>query len=64
MKKQQRQKEKKINIRPYTRQFYRGNGWRFALAMVDTLVTTTAAMMISWLIQQIIDLPILRRWMK
>ncbi len=43
-------------LRPYTRQFYRGNGWRFTLAMVDTLVTTTAAMMISWLIQQIIDL--------
>lgn len=56
MRKQRRQKEKKINIRPYTRQFYRGNGVRFVLAMVDTLVSTAAAMMVSWLIQQIIDM--------
>ena len=41
---------------PYLRQFYRGNGWRFALAMVATLVLTASTMMISWLIQVIIDL--------
>ena len=43
-------------IRPYLRQFYRGNGWRFALAMTVTLVQTASAMMASWLIQVIIDL--------
>jgi len=42
--------------KPYIRQFYRGNGWRFSLAMVVTLVQTAAAMMASWLIQVIIDL--------
>lgn len=44
------------SIRPYTRQFYRGNGWLLALAMVQTLLLTAANILISWLIQQIIDL--------
>lgn len=43
-------------LRPFTRQFYRGNGWRFTLAMVHTLLSTAAALMISWLLQIIIDL--------
>lgn len=43
-------------IRPYMRQFYRGNGFRFTLAMVQTVLLTGANIMISWLIQQIIDL--------
>ena len=47
---------KKEKLRPYMRQFYRGNGWRFTLAMVQTLLLTGANIMISWLIQQIIDL--------
>ena len=47
---------KKERLRPYMRQFYRGNGWRFTLAMVQTLLLTGANIMISWLIQQIIDL--------
>ena len=47
---------KKIDIRPFTRQFYRGNGGYFALAMVQTLLATAAQLMISWLLQQIIDL--------
>ena len=47
---------KREKLRPYMRQFYRGNGWRFTLAMVQTLLLTGANIMISWLIQQIIDL--------
>ena len=47
---------KTSDIRPFIRQFYRGNGWRFALAMLHTLFSTAAAMMISWLIQPIIDM--------
>ena len=43
-------------LRPYMRQFYRGNGWRFSLALSVTLVQTASAMMASWLIQVIIDL--------
>ena len=43
-------------IQPFMRQFYRGNGFRFALAMVQTVLLTGANLMISWLIQQIIDL--------
>ena len=43
-------------LRPYMRQFYRGNGLLFVLAMVQTVLLTGANIMISWLIQQIIDL--------
>lgn len=43
-------------LKPYLQQFYRGNGWRFALAITATLVLTASNMMISWLIQVIIDL--------
>ena len=48
--------DKKTLIKPYMQQFYKGNGWRFALALVVTLVFTGATMMISWLIQVIIDM--------
>ena len=47
---------KKRLLKPYMRQFYKGNGWRFALALAVTLVLTAATMMVSWLIQVIIDL--------
>lgn len=43
-------------LKPYMRQFYRGNGWRFVLAMLVTLVLTASTMMVSWLLQVIIDL--------
>lgn len=48
--------EKKINIRPYLRQFYRGNMGYLFLGLVHTLFSTAASLLISWLIQQIIDL--------
>ena len=37
-------------------QFYRGNRWRFALAMTSALITTAAALAASWLLQVILDL--------
>ena len=43
-------------IKPYMRQFYKGNGYRFALALVVTLFSTLSTMMVSWLLQVIIDL--------
>ncbi len=48
--------KKNEKLRPYMQQFYKGNGWRFVLAMVQTVLLTAANIMISWLIQQIIDL--------
>ena len=48
--------ENKQLLKPYMRQFYKGNGWRFAFAFAVTLVLTASTMMISWLIQVIIDL--------
>jgi len=47
---------KKPDIRPFTRQFYRGNGGYFVLAMIQTVLATAAQLMISWLLQQVIDL--------
>lgn len=47
---------KKTDIRPFTRQFYRRNGFCFTLALVQTLLMTACNLTISWLIQQIIDL--------
>ena len=44
------------NIRPFVRQFYRGNGFLFLLAMMQTLLMTAGQLMISWLLQQIIVL--------
>lgn len=43
-------------LKPYIRQFYKGNGWRFALSMATTLVLTASTMMVSRLIQVIIDM--------
>ena len=49
-------KKKKVDIRSYTRQFYRGNGWSFALGVVQTVLSAVCNLMIAWLIQQTIDL--------
>ncbi len=48
--------KKQINIRPYTRQFYRGNGVRFALAVVQTVLMAFLSLLLSWLLQLTIDL--------
>ena len=44
------------NIREYRRQFFRGNHFLLALAMVHTILLTATNLLISWLLQQIIDL--------
>ncbi len=49
-------KKNEVNIRPYTSQFYRGNWGYLALGLVQTLFLTAANLLISWLIQIIIDL--------
>lgn len=49
-------KKQPSNIRSYTRQFYRGNGGYFALAVFETLLTTAVNLLISWLLQQVLDL--------
>ncbi len=46
---------KKPDIRPYVRQFYRGNRGLLALAVVQTLLMCFSQLLISWLIQQILD---------
>lgn len=49
-------KKTNADIRPYTKQFFKGNGFRFALALVQTVLMTAINLIISWLIQQILDL--------
>ena len=49
-------KQKKVHIRPYTRQFYRGNGGLLALGVVHTILGTIGSLMIAWVLQQTIDL--------
>lgn len=49
-------KEKKTNIRPFTRQFYRQNRWRILLMLLQTVVITAGNLLIAWLLQQILDL--------
>lgn len=47
--------EDKEKLRPYMRQFYRGNGWCLALAILQIVLVTVMNLMVSWLIQIIVD---------
>lgn len=49
-------KNRQSGTKPYTRQFYRGNSGYFALAVFETIVTTASNLLISWLLQQVLDL--------
>lgn len=49
-------KKQKINIRPYTKQFYKGNRIYFLLGVLQTLLGAAVTLLISWLIQQLVDL--------
>lgn len=47
---------KNADIRPYTRQFLKGNSWRLFLIVLQILCIVASNLLISWLIQQISDL--------
>jgi len=49
-------KNKKADIRPFTRQFYKGNIVNMLLSLCETLLTSFGALLVSWLMQQLIDL--------
>ena len=49
-------KNRKLDIRPYTKQFYKGNTIYFIFALCETLLGAIGALLVSWLIQQLIDL--------
>lgn len=47
----------KNNItKPYVKEFYRGNKLNFIIALSEVILTTAGALLLSWLLQQIIDL--------
>ena len=49
-------KNSKLDIRSYTKQFYKGNIVSFLFAMCTSLISAIGALLISWLIQQLVDL--------
>ena len=49
-------KNSKINIRPYVKQFYKGNIFPFVMAFSEPIFSAIGALFISWLIQQLTDL--------
>ncbi len=49
-------KNNKTDIRPYTKQFYKGNVANFIVTLCETLLQTISSLLISWLMQQLIDL--------
>lgn len=51
-----RMKNEKGMLRPYTRQFYRGNRGCFLLGLCQTVLSTVTSLLVSWLMQQLIDL--------
>ncbi len=44
------------DIRPYIAQFYKGNRICFSLALCETVLSAAASLVVSWLLQQILDL--------
>ena len=49
-------KNRNIDIRLYTKQFYKGNAVCFIFALCETLLQAAGALLVSWLIQQLVDL--------
>lgn len=44
------------DIRSYTKQFYKGNGICLRLVLCEILLTAVGSLLVSWLIQQLVDL--------
>ncbi len=49
-------KKNKVSIRPYTRQFYKGNGLCFALGIADNILSVVINLLISLVLQLVMDL--------
>ncbi len=49
-------KKRSSGTRPYIHQFYRGNGGYFTLAIFAGILNTGVNILISWLLQQVLDL--------
>lgn len=49
-------KHNRIDISPYTKQFYRGNIVSFLFALFEIVLGAFASLLVSWLLQQLVDL--------
>lgn len=47
---------KKVDIRPYTKQFYKGNGLSFSVSLIQTIFESIGALILAWLIKMLLDL--------
>lgn len=47
--------QEKTGIRPFTRQFYKGNALCFMTALLESVLTAFDALLVSWLLQQLVD---------
>lgn len=49
-------KKQKAITGAYTKQFYRGNGGYFTLAVFESILSTAVSLLMSWILQQVLDL--------
>lgn len=49
-------KKEKVNIKSYTKQFYKGNVVCLMAALCAALLVAAGSLIVSWLLQQVIDL--------
>ncbi len=56
MKKEKMKRESKVDIRPYKKQFYKGNIGYFILGLVQIVLLGAVNLVISWMLQQVLDL--------
>ncbi|MBQ3231740.1 MAG: ABC transporter ATP-binding protein, partial [Clostridia bacterium] len=49
-------KKEKINIRPFTKQFYKGNALCFLMTLLESVLSALGALLVSWLLQQLVDI--------
>lgn len=45
-----------MDIRPFRRQFYRGNRLNFIMTLFETLLNVFVSLAVSWLLQQLVDI--------
>ena len=51
-----RAKPATVDVRPYVKQFYKGNGWLFAVSILRILLNVFLSLGCAWLMQQLIDI--------
>ena len=48
-------KTEKVNIRPFIKQFSKGNALCFMMSLLESILTALGMLLVSWLLQQLVD---------